>query len=108
MLQILLQFSATGTEPAIAIAALALSVVSLLLSVVIATFLLRGYRRGPSHTKMLWLAVGLLLLTTVLEILRIGLPTFTTVGTVTQSLVVSGCEVVGLGTILWTIYGDSL
>jgi len=108
MLQILFQFSATGTEPEIAIAVLALSVVSLLLSVVIAAVLLRGYRRGPGHTKMLWLAVGLLLLTTVPEILRVGLPTLTTLGTATRSIVVSGCEMLGLGAILWTIYGDTL
>ena len=108
MLQILLQFSATGTEPAIAIAVLALSVASLLLSVAIAGFLLRGYRRGPGHRQMLWLAIGLVLLTTVPEVLRIGLPTFSTVGIAIRSIVISGCEVVGLGTILWTIYGDRL
>lgn len=101
-----LQLDATGTEPAIAVGVLALSVVSLLLSVAIATVLIRGYRRGPGHRNMLWLAVGLLLLTTVPELLRIALPTLTGVGTVNRTIVVSGCELTGLGTILWTVYGD--
>lgn len=53
---------------------------------------------------MLWLAVGLLLLTTVPEVLRIGLPTFTGVDTVRRSVLVSTCELTGLGIILSSIY----
>jgi hypothetical protein len=105
MPQPLLQFSATGTRPVIAIGVLALSAISLVLSVAIAMLLIRGYRHGPSHRRMLWLAVGLLLLTTVPELLRIGLPSLTAIGTVSQSIIVSGCELVGLGTVLWTVYG---
>lgn len=102
---LLLQFQATGTEPAIAMAVLGLSALSLILSLTIAVFLLRGYRRGPGRKGMLWLAIGLLLLTTIPEILRLALPTLTTVGSVTHSVIVSTCELLGLGTIIWTVYG---
>lgn len=100
-----MQFRATGAELPIVLAVIALSVLSLALSVAIAAVLVRGYRRGPGRTGMLWLAVGLLFLTTVPELLRIGLPTLTGVGTIGRSILVSGCELLGLGTILWTVYG---
>jgi len=101
----LLQLRATGTEPSVAAAVLALSVLSLVLSLGIAAVLVRGYRRGPGRRGMLALAVGLLLLTSVPELLRIALPSVTGVGVVGRSLVVSGCELLGLATILWTVYG---
>lgn len=103
-----LQLRATGADPSIAVAVVALSVLSLVLSVVIAALLVRGYRRGPGRTGMLVLAVGLLLLTAVPELLRIALPTFVGVGTVARSLLTSGCELLGLGTILWAIYGRGM
>lgn len=106
MIHALLQFGATGTRPAIAVAVIGLLALSVVISVAIAAILIRGYRRGPRQTGMLWLAVGLVLLTTVPELLRIGLPTFTAVGTVGRSLIVSGFELAGLGAILWTVYGD--
>jgi len=100
-----LQISATGTEPWIAVGVLVLSVVSVALSASVAVVLLRGYRRGPANRGMLLLAVGILLLTTVPELLRVGLPTFTGVGTVGRSVLVSGCELAGLGSILLAVYG---
>jgi hypothetical protein len=101
----LLQLRATGAEPSLAVAVLALSVLSVVLSVAIAAVLVRGYRRGPGRRGMLVLAVGLVMLTTVPELLRIALPTVTEVGVVGRSLLVSGCELVGLGAILRAIYG---
>ncbi len=101
-----LQFDATGGNLWLAVGILVLSVLSILLSVLIAALLVRGYRRGPGHAGMLTLAVGLVLLTTVPELLRIGLPTFTAVGTVGRSILTSGCELVGLGAILWAVYGS--
>lgn len=101
----LLQFRASGAEPSIAVAIVGLSALSLILSLSIAAVLVRGYRRGPGRRGMLWLAVGLLMLTTVPELLRVGLPTFSGVGSVTRSVIVSACELLGLGTILWTVYG---
>ncbi|WP_254272966.1 hypothetical protein [Haloarcula marina] len=101
----LLQLRATGADPSIAVAVLALSLLSLVLSVVIAAVLVRGYRRGTGGTGLLALAVGLLLLTTVPELLRLGLPTLTAVDVVGRSVAVSACELSGLGTILWTVYG---
>jgi len=105
MVQFLFQLDATGTEPLVAVAVLVLSVLSLALSITIAVLLVQGYRKSPGHTGMLWLAVGLVLLTTGPELLRIGLPTLTSVGTIGRSILVSGCELLGLGTILWTVYG---
>jgi hypothetical protein len=57
---------------------------------------------------MLWLAVGLIFLITVPELLRVGLPTATTVGTAGRSILVSGSELFGLGTILWIVYGGEM
>lgn len=105
---LLLQFNATGTTPVIAVAVLVLSLISVMLSLAIAVVLVRGYRQGPAHRGMLWLAVGLIFLITVPELLRVGLPTATNLGTVARSVLVSSCELFGLGTILWTVYGDEI
>lgn len=105
---VLLQFEATGADPFVAIIILILSVISVMLSLVIAAVLIRGYRRGPGHRGMLLLAVGLIFLITVPEVLRVGLPTATDLGTARQSVVVTGCELVGLGTIIWTVYGGDV
>lgn len=101
----LLQFNTTGGDLWLVVGVLVLSALSILLSVLVAALLVRGYRRGPGHAGMLTLAIGLVLLTTAPELLRIGLPTFTSIGTVGRSILVSGCELAGLGTILWAIYG---
>jgi len=103
-----LQLEATGTDPVIALGVLVLSVVSVVLSLTIAVVLVRGYRRGPAHRGMLWLAVGLIFLITVPELLRVGVPTATDIGNVGRSILVSGCELFGLGTILWTVYGGEM
>ncbi|MFU1781289.1 hypothetical protein ACM16X_07905 [Haloarcula japonica] len=105
MLATLLQIRTGWTDQGIALAVIALSLVTVALSAAIAIVLIRGYCRGPGRTGMLTLAVGLLLLTTVPEILRIALPTATAVGAVGRSFLVSACELIGLGTILWTVYG---
>ena len=102
------QVDTTGADPLIALGVLVLSVVSVVLSVTIAAVLIRGYRRGPAHRGMLWLAVGLILLITVPEVLRVALPTATDVGSTGRSVLVSGCELLGLTTILWTVYGGEV
>lgn len=104
MLEAPLGLGASGAGVWVALGALGLSLVSLVVSVVIAAVLVRGYRRGPGGSGMLFVAVGLLLLTTVPEVLRIGLPTATGVGTVGRSVLVSGCELTGLGVILYAVY----
>jgi hypothetical protein len=102
---IVLQVRTTAESAWLAVGTLGFSAVSILLSALIAVLLVRGYRRGPGHTGMLALAGGLLLLTTVPEFLRIGLPTVTAVGGLGRSLLVSGCELAGLAAIIWAIYG---
>jgi len=104
----LLQLGATGTDPLLALGVLILSVISVLLSLTIAVVLIRGYRQGPGHRGMLYLTVGLIFLITVPELLRVGLPTATNIGTVGRSMLVSGCELFGLGTILWTVNGGGI
>jgi len=104
---VLLQLRATGAEPAVALTVLALSLFSIILSVTIAGTLIRGYLAGPRSTDILVLAVGLLLLTTIPELLRIGLPTLTPVGTSARAVAVSGCQLVGLAAILRVIYGGA-
>ncbi|MBP2250999.1 putative acyltransferase [Halarchaeum solikamskense] len=101
----LLQLRATGAEPAIALAVLALSLLSIVLALAIAARLIRGYRRGSRHVELLALAVGLLLLTAVPELLRIGLPTLAAVETSRRVILTSGCQLLGLAAILWAIYG---
>lgn len=103
-----LQLKATGTDPFIALGVIVLSVVSVVLSLIIAVILVRGYRQGPAHRGMLLLAIGLIFLITVPELLRVGLPTATDIGVVGRSILVSGCELFGLGTILWTVYGGEM
>lgn len=105
MLDVLLQLRSPSSDPVIALTVVLLTLLSIFLSVGIALLLLRGYRRGPRHSGMLYLALGLILLTTVPELLRIGLPTLTNVGAVGRSVLVSGSEFTGLGIILWTVYG---
>ncbi|CDK38413.1 hypothetical protein [Halorubrum sp. AJ67] len=105
---LLLQLDATGTDPFLALGVLVLSVVSVVLSVTIAVVLVRGYRQGPAHRGTLWLAVGLIFLITVPELLRVGLPTVTDIGAVGRSILVSACELFGLGTILWVVYGGGM
>lgn len=105
---LLAQVDTTGADLLIALGVLVLSAVSVVLSLTIAAVLIRGYRRGPAHRGMLWLAVGLIFLITVPELLRVGLPTATDIGSTGRSLLVSGCELVGLGTILWTVYGGEI
>jgi len=102
------QFEATGTDPLIALTVLLLSAVSVVLSLLIAVMLIRGYRQGPRQRGMLLLAMGLILLITIPEVLRVGLPTVTDVGTIGQSVVVTACELLGLGTIVWTVYGGEM
>ncbi|MDS0282394.1 hypothetical protein [Haloarcula onubensis] len=101
----LLQLRATGAAPSLAVAVLALSALAVALSVAVAAVLVRGYRRGPGRRGMLVLAVGLVMLTAIPELLRVVLPTVTEVGVVGRSLLVSGCELLGLGTILRAVYG---
>ena len=102
---VLAQVQTTGANSLVVLAVFCLSALIVVMSVAIAVVLLRGYRRNPGHIGQLQLAAGLLLLTTVPELLRIGLPTLTSVGTVERSLLVSGCELLGLVVILWTIFG---
>ncbi|MFC6723263.1 hypothetical protein ACFQE1_02410 [Halobium palmae] len=102
---VLLQMRSPSTDPLIALAVIGLSLLAVALSLVIAVALVRGYLRGPGRTRMLYLATGLLLITTVPELLRLGLPTLTTVGTVGRSVLTSACELTGLGAILWAVYG---
>ena len=105
MLHVLLQLRSSSSDPLIGLGVVVLALLSIALSVTIALVLVRGYRRGPGRAGMLYLAVGLTLLTTVPELLRIGLPTITGVGAVGRSLLVSGCELSGLGAVLWAVYG---
>jgi len=102
------QVETTGADPFIALGVFVFSVIAVVLSLTIAVVLIRGYRRGPAHRGMLWVAVGLILLITVPELLRVGLPTATNIGSTGRSILVSGCELVGLGTILWTVYGGEI
>ena len=102
---VLAQLRTTTESSLVALAVVGLAILTIVMSVAIAVVLVRGSRREPGHTGQLQLAAGLLLLTSVPELLRIGLPTITSVGVVGRSLLVSGCELAGLGIILWAVFG---
>ena len=74
------------------------------LSLLIAYEALRGYR-GSRDRAMLWLAVGIVLLTAGPIALRVVLPTFTETADSVRVLSATASELLGLACILYAVYG---
>jgi hypothetical protein len=98
------QPTATGGSVALALAVLLGLAVAAGLSLLIAYEAVRGYR-GTGDRAMLWLAAGIVLLTAGPIALRVAIPTFTTAGDSVRILSATTSELLGLGCILYAIYG---
>jgi len=101
----LAQVSATGGSALLAALALLGLAVAAGLSLLIAYEALKGYR-GTRDRAMLFLAVGIVLLTGGPIALRIALPTFTETPESVRLLSTTASELAGLGCILYAIYGN--
>ncbi len=99
------QVSVTGGSAVVAAVALLGLAVAAGLSVLIAYEALKGYR-GTGDRAMLFLAVGIVLLTGGPIALRILLPTFTETPESVRLLSTTVSELLGLGCILYAIYGE--
>jgi len=90
-------------------AALAVLVVGLALSVLlplaVVAVVVRGYRRGGGSRRALWLAAGIVLVTAVPTLLRLGLGSVLPGGT-WAPLVVRLTELAGLLVVLGVMHGE--
>lgn len=78
--------------------------VATILSLYVAARLYQGYRRGGTG-DVLWLGVGLVLLTTVPLVLRLVLTNVPGLGPTVRALAATACQLTGLLVILGVIYG---
>lgn len=103
-LGVALQATATGGSAVLAALALLGLAVAAGLSLLIAYEALKGYR-GTRDRGMLFLAVGIVLLTGGPIVLRIALPTLTDAPESVRLLSTTVSELLGLTFILYAIYG---
>ena len=99
-----LQTVSTGGSPLVAVLVFLGLAVATGLSLLIAYEAVRGYR-GSDDVGMLFLAVGIVLLTAGAHTLRIVLPTFTAHPESVRVLLATTSELLGLACILIAIYG---
>jgi hypothetical protein len=104
MTGIVLQAQATGGSPILALVTLLGLFVAAGLALLIAYEALKGYR-GTGERAMLYLAVGIVLLTAGPTAIRVVIPTFTTIQPSVRVLSSTLSELLGLGCILYAIYG---
>ena len=95
---------ATGGSPLVVILVLVGLVLTAGLSLVVAYLVIRGYRRNRNRAR-LYLAVGLVLLTTGPIVLQFVLTTVTTISPVGRSAAANASKLLGLGAMLYAIYG---
>ena len=95
----------TGGSFAVVVAAMVGRVVTVALALAIAYRACGGFRCAHS-TPLLYLAIGIVFLTVVPTLFGFVFPTMTTVSRLQQSVVTHASELLGLGIILYSIYGD--
>lgn len=100
---ILLQTS-TGGSPIVVVLTLLTLLVTAGLSLGVAYLLIRGYHQNRNRAR-LFLGLGLVLLTTGPIVLQFVLSTFTTLSPVLRSGLANASKLLGLGAILYAIYG---
>lgn len=100
---ILLQTS-TGGSPIVVVLTLIALLVTACLSLGVAYLLIRGYHQNRNRAR-LFLGLGLVLLTTGPIVLQFVLSTFTTLSPVLRSGLANASKLLGLGAILYAIYG---
>lgn len=94
-----------GTEdPRLVLAVFGALIVATGLSIYLAIRLYHGYRRGGS-TEMLFLGVGLVLLTTVPMVLRFVLSNMPMIEPAWREVVATSAQLLGLFIILGVVYG---
>lgn len=98
--------TATGGSPFVVALALVGLLVTAALSFGVAYLLLRGYRRNRNQAR-LYLAIGLILLTTGPIVIQLVLTNFTTMSEVGRSAAANASKLLGLGAMLYAIYGVS-
>lgn len=96
--------TATGGSPAVVAFTLIALLVTALLSLVVASLLVRGYRRNRDPGR-LYLAVGLVLLTTGPIALQFALSNLTTASPGVRSAAANASKLFGLAAMLYAIYG---
>ena len=99
----LLQTSTGGSPVVVALTLLGL-LLTACLSLGVAYLLVRGYRQNRNRAR-LYLGLGLVLLTTGPIVLQFVLSTFTTMSPVIRSGVANASKLLGLGAMLYAIYG---
>lgn len=96
--------TATGGSPFVVAMTLVGLLVTAVLALAVAYLLVRGYRRNRNRAR-LSLAVGLVLLTTGPIVIQLVLTNVTDVSLVGRSLAANASKLLGLGAMLYAIYG---
>lgn len=99
-----LQTVAIGGSVVVVVLTLIGVALTAVLSLYLAYRVIRGYRRNRSRAR-LFLAIGLVLLTTVPILLQFVLSNFTDVSKVGRALATTISELLGLVAMLYAIYG---
>ncbi|QLG28778.1 hypothetical protein HUG10_15060 [Halorarum halophilum] len=96
--------TATGGSPLVVVLALLALLLTAALSLVVAYLIVRGYRRNRDRAR-LYLAVGLILLVTGPIVIQLVLTNVTAASPVARSAAANASKVLGLGAMLYAIYG---
>jgi hypothetical protein len=99
-----LQTTATGGSPLVIALALVCLLLTAALSLIVAGVVIRGYRRNRDGAR-LWLAIGLILLTTGPIVLQLVLTNLTGTSAVGRAAAANASKLLGLGAMLYAIYG---
>lgn len=104
----LLQISADATGGSVLLVLLALLglLLTAVLSLWVAYLVVRGYRQNPNRAR-LYLALGLLLLTTGPIVIRLVFSNLPHLSAVEQSAAANTSKLLGLGAMLYAIYGSA-
>ncbi|MCO8243076.1 hypothetical protein [Haladaptatus sp. AB643] len=94
----------TGGSTLVIVLALVGLLVTAGLSLAVAYLVIRGYRWNRDRAR-LWLAIGLILLTTAPIMLQLVLTNLTEVSAVGRSAAANASKLLGLGAMLYAIYG---
>lgn len=98
--------TAVGGSPFVVALALAGLLLTAVLSLVVASLIVRGYRRNRDRAR-LYLAIGLILLVTGPIAIQLALTNVTAVSPVVRSAAANASKVLGLAAMLYAIYGTA-